>query len=449
MSKPVTGLETNIQDILAKVNTKNKINHSNDWDEDDASHSVHHDVHSVNDDDNNDDDGNKKKVLSKSEHKQRTLKTIIIIGFICVTLFYIIVLLLYNPNNQKRLPLKSTDTNHELPAGEGKLNKPLLGNYNSKEQLNPNDPISKIGFDFSPITENDISRTAILPNKVHVNKTSISSGNSLEFQNLWNNGSNTQDAIQKITENKKNHQSAHDYLPRWRRFAVNYKPTENLPIFSVILEYDPKTLNIDDLPQSDGYNVVISGYLENSQSLLEQLAKKNYEVLLYLPMEEGVKSFSLKAITKDSTFDDIRDSIAFHTSQLGGNGFVGFMSKGGKDVKNILPKMNFMMSLLAKTEYLYIDNSYDSQKSLAFAAAEGQKVPSLRTKNYIHSVPTEFPNFIKQVQVEGTGIAIIKATPENIAALQKYETTLKDAHVRRIPVTGILKHQMLKTRSYF
>ncbi len=442
-------LEVNIQDILAKVNSKNKINHSNDWDEDDALHSEHHDEHSVNDDDNNDDDDNKKKVLSKSEHKQRTLKTIIIIGFICVTLFYIIVLLLYNPNNQKRLPLKSTDTNHELPAGEGKLNKPLLGNYNSKEHLNPNDPISKIGFDFSPTTANDISRTAMLPNKIHVNKASISSGNSLEFQNLWNNGSTTQDAIEKIIENKKKHQSPQDYLPRWRRFSVNYKPTENLPIFSVILEYDPKTLNIDDLPQSDGYNVVMSGFSENAQSVLQQLANKNYEILLYLPMEEGVKSFSLKAITKDSTFDDIRESIAFHTSQLGGNGFVGFMSQGGKYVKNILPKMNFMMSLLAKTEYLYIDNSYDSQKSLAFAAAEGQKVPSLRTKNYINSVATEFPNFIKQVQIEGTGVAIIKATPDNITALKEYEKTLKSEDVRRIPVSGILKHQMLKARRYF
>jgi DNA-binding protein len=76
-------------------------------------------------------------------------------------------------------------------------------------------------------------------------------------------------------------------------------------------------------------------------------------------------------------------------------------------------------------------------------------VPSLRTKNYIHSVSVEFPHFIKQVQIEGTGIAIVKATPENVMALKEYETALKNIKVRRIPVTGILKHKMLKAQNSF
>ena len=117
---------------------------------------------------------------------------------------------------------------------------------------------------------------------------------------------------------------------------------------------------------------------------------------------------------------------------------------GGKILQNNLSKINFMMSLLSKTGYLYIDNIHDNEKSLGFASAEGQKVPTLKTKTYIQSVTQEFPRFIKQVKMDGTGIAVIKATPENIAALEEYEPILNNSQVHRIPVTGILKQQMLQ-----
>ena len=149
-------------------------------------------------------------------------------------------------------------------------------------------------------------------------------------------------------------------------------------------------------------------------------------------------------INTQINFDSIRDAVAFHTSRLGGNGFIGFMNYGGKEIQNDLSKINFTMSLLQKTGYLYVDNIYKNEQSLAFAAAEGHNVPTLKVKHYIKSVEKEFPHFIKEVTIDGQGIAIVKANADNIKALQKYETILKSNQTRRVPLTGIIKHQMVK-----
>lgn len=397
------------------------------------------------DDDSDNDDIATKKMLNNMKYNHSLFKMLLIIGFLLASIIFLSIIF-FKMGSQKRLPLNPTDKGYVLPPEERKLEKPLLGSTDDKTPLKPEDELSKIAFDFTPTSSNDIAKTPMLPDKVrHVIPKEVPNS-SLELEDIWNNG-NT--ASKKILANENSKKSATDYLPPWRRFSVPYKPTEGLPVFSVILEYNPKILNIDDLPTDGGYNVVIPGFLDFSESVLQALKQKNYEILLYLPMDDTSKSLSFKAISQESSFDSIRNSVAFHTTQLGGNGFVGFMNYGGKIVQTMLPKMNFMMSLFSKTGYLYIDNVYDNEDSLAFAAAEGQKVPSLRTKNYIHSVSTEFPRFIKQVQIEGTGIAIVKATPENVTALKEYEAALKNIKVRRIPVTGILKHQMLKAQNSF
>jgi polysaccharide deacetylase 2 family uncharacterized protein YibQ len=277
----------------------------------------------------------------------------------------------------------------------------------------------------------------MLPNKITKKKAVTPTS---QFQDLWNNG--TQPDETELAKNI-NSTNSKDFLPPWRRYSVDYQPTNGRPVFSIVLDYDPQVLNIDDLPKSSGYNIVMAGFLENSNQIFKTLTDKKFEILLYLPMHEETNRYTLRPIKKDSSFDDIREAINFHASLFGGKGFVGFMNYGGKEVQNILPKINFAMSVLAKTGFLYLDDAHDNTQSLAFAAAEGQKIPSLKTQTYINSVSEEFETFIKHVKNDGTGIAIVKATPENIIALEAYEKLLENEKIHRIPISGILKHQML------
>lgn len=350
--------------------------------------------------------------------------------------------LFFNINTEKR-PISlsteySTPKTTDLPIGKRKLEKPLFGSpNNSDDELDESDPLAQIDFDFSPTSSLQISRMPVLPKKV---KQVKKNNNLQEFENIWQNGNKNKD-IKQIHGDPNNPIS---FLPPWRRFSTSYPPTEGLPVFSVILEYDPSTLDVEDLPPGQGYNIILPGFLQNADSLVKKLQAKGYEILLYLPMDNNNKTLSFKAITDKSTFDDIRDAITFHTSQLGGEGFIGFMNYGGIEVRESLPKMNFMMSLLSETGYLYIDNEASNPKSLAFAAAEGQKVPSLKSKNYIEAISKDFKPFLQQVKLDGYGIAIIKATAENILALNHYDILVKQEKLRRIPVSGILRHQMLK-----
>jgi len=234
-------------------------------------------------------------------------------------------------------------------------------------------------------------------------------------------------------------------LPPWRQYAIGYAPTNRKPVYSVILEYDPQKLNVGDLPKGGGYNVIIPGFMEYSQAVSKILTENGYELMLYLPMGDNSNALNFKAITSKSTFNDIRNAVNFHTSQLGGKGFIGFMGRDDDNhVSQSLSKMNFTMSLLGKQGYAFIDNVAGSNnKSLAYAAATGQSVPALKAEHYIESVVDEFPAFINKVKLDGQGIAVIKATLENVAALKKLQKAIKNEGVVRIPVSGILKHKLL------
>ena len=421
MSRLIAKLSLIIQGDAQNANTKHDINQNNDWDDD-------FDVAS-------------KKIKTPQSLKKQN-KTINPMFIMLITIIiFLIILFFYQNDNRKILSIASQKNDTQLIDDQQKLDSPLIGNDDNSNKLKSTDELSNIDFDFSVIISNDIARTPLLPNKVHSAKDKT---NTSEFQDIWNNGTNSSNTTQETTNKNESKKTASDYLPPWRRFAEEYQPTENMPIFSIILEYNPELLNVDNLPTQSGYDIVIPGFLEESKELLQKLRKKNYEVLLYLPMDDNSSALNFKPITQNSSFDDIREAVTFHTAQLGGEGFVGFMNYGGKILQNNLSKINFMMSLLSKTGYLYIDNIHDNEKSLGFASAEGQKVPTLKTKTYIQSVTQEFPRFIKQVKMDGTGIAVIKATPENIAALEEYEPILNNSQVHRIPVTGILKQQMLQ-----
>jgi polysaccharide deacetylase 2 family uncharacterized protein YibQ len=427
-SRPRTKPNPIIQDEIKKVNTKDQANYKSDWDE-----SFDYGYEAI-----SEKDTPKFSKTYNNKGKTRIIKPIIMV-FCMVLIMFAMIYYIYiqdNPNEKFKIPI--TVKNTSLPLGERKLTTPLLGETENINSLKPNDALSKIDFDFSVIMGHNISRNPMLPNKII--KPDVKT-NASEFQNLWTNGTNASQTNISDSITKK---TASDYLPSWRRFATEYPPTEGLPIFSIILEYDPMALNVDALPIGKGYNIALPGFLENSELLVKTLREKNYEILLYLPMGDDAKIFNFKAITKNSNFDEIREAVAFHTSQLGGKGFVGFMNYGGKIVQNTLSKMNFMMSLLAKTGYLYIDDIHENEKSLGFAAAEGQKVPTLKTSTYINSVDTEFSHFLKQVTIDGTGIAVVKATQENLTNLKKYEAMFDKYQIRLVPVTGILKQQELK-----
>ncbi|MFT6072813.1 MAG: polysaccharide deacetylase 2 family uncharacterized protein YibQ [Alphaproteobacteria bacterium] len=340
-------------------------------------------------------------------------------------------------SDTKQTTQKTTYSPSETPS---EVRKQAQALFDSPLEVlsDPDDEFSKIDFDFSPIISDNIARTPQLPNRVKKKAQTQTASDELEA--LWHNGtpapkSKTDDTPKTATE----------YLPAWRQYSQPYSPTNGKPVFSVILEYDPKILNINNLPQASGYNVVIPGFLEYSQTISNILRDKGYEILLYLPMGKSADVLSFKAITRNSTFDDIRTAVKFHTSQLGGKGFVGFLNYGNNHAINqSLSKMNFTMSLLHKTGHIYIDNLYNNDKSLAYAAALGQKVPSLKTSDYIHSVVDEFAQFINKVKLDGSGVAIVKATPENVIALKNYEIGIKNEGIVRIPISGLLKQKIFK-----
>ena len=437
-SRLMTKRNTVIQDDIQKVNTKDTPNDKDvsirknaDWDEnfDYKNEAI------------SQEETPKFSESYNNKGKTSIIKPIIMVFFMILIMFAMVYFLYIQDSRTEKLQIPITVKNTSLPLGERKLTTPLLGSTENMNPLKPNDALSQIDFDFSVTMGHNIARTPLLPNKII--KPDVKT-NASEFQDIWNNGTNASQTNISDNPDSAVKKTAHDYLPSWRRFATEYPPTEGLPIFSIILEYDPMALNVDALPVGKGYNIALPGFLENSELLVKALREKNYEILLYLPMGDDAKIFNFKAITKNSNFDEIREAVAFHTSQLGGNGFVGFINYGGKIVQNTLSKMNFMMSLLAKTGYLYIDDVHENEKSLGFAAAEGQKVPTLKTSTYIESVDTEFPHFLKEVTIDGTGIAVVKATQENITALKKYEPLFDKYQIRLVPVTGILKQQELK-----
>lgn len=447
MSKLKGKINGNIQDTGSNVNSKDVSDDNNYWDSEldnfsqqlerlNAENLKNQNNKPTIDHDNHEDNVTMQK-NGKSSNKKESIKTVIFIIFILTIILSIIILFVNNTaQDHKNFTLSNVKKNAELPKNETKKTISSINNDDSNKSLQNTDPLSHIEFDFSPVISYDIERNPILPNRV---KKQTQATTASEFNDIWK----TSDMRSNEEENKKKINAA-DYLPPWRKFSTNYSPTEGFPIFSIILEYDSKTLDIDDLPNGSGYNIVISGFLENSETTLQKLRQKGYEVLLYLPMDEELNALNFKPINTQINFDSIRDAVAFHTSRLGGNGFIGFMNYGGKEIQNDLSKINFTMSLLQKTGYLYVDNIYKNEQSLAFAAAEGHNVPTLKVKHYIKSVEKEFPHFIKEVTIDGQGIAIVKANADNIKALQKYETILKSNQTRRVPLTGIIKHQMVK-----
>lgn len=362
------------------------------------------------------------------------ISIILIIGIVACALIF-----LKSEISGKYLAPQEKQQNNFNLAGLKKLKKPLLGDNTDTDKLDSSDPLSNADFDFSVISSRKISRMAVLPDRMKLVKQEKDQ-NLEDFQNIWTNGNRqSKSTLDNIDSSK-----PEDFLPPWRRYSAEYMPTDGKPAISIVLEYDTRSLDLEAFPDDKSYNIVIPGFMKNSKELLNKLRQKGYEVLFYLPMEEKKSPLNFKPITHKSSFDDIRSAIDFHTEQLNREGFVGFMNYGGDIVRGDLPKMNFMMSLLRKTGHLYLDNITGKSKSLAFAAAEGQKVPAVQTRTYIDDFSTQWQPFIQQVKLDGKGIAVIKATLENLDILKKLDIIIAQENIALIPITGILKHKMLK-----
>jgi len=407
------------------------------------------------DDDYNEDEQYKNRKFYDKDKPQNTLSKLIFkIVFALIIIIIAAIILLNQTSNRYRGILQIPDSQSiSFEEGEVKLDKPIIGdfdnadeainNYNQSDTISPpqseplpeSDALSNIDFDFSPIMKNQIAREPMLPDKIKEENKTKKQSTTDELQNLWSDNTDEESASSP-------HNTA--TLPAWRRFAIDYQPTNGLPIFSVILEYDKDILfNHNNLPKHSGYNVVVSGFSSVAQKNIKILKDKQIETLLYLPMEENTEARNLNPIKTTSSYDEIRDAIAFHTSQMGGSGFVGFMNYKGSQTRKTISKINFAMSIFTKTGYLYLDDNRDNEQSYAYAAALGQKVPALKTNIYIESVKDEFINFLNKVKLEGNGIAIVRATPQNIQALNAYENLIVKNKLMRIPLTGILKNKSL------
>ena len=436
-----------------------------DWDDDDDEYDYPEDEEAhYNNSDNNDIYRNKNHPHDDEEddtlysdnssapHKKRkSIIILMIIAIILVVLAFVTYYLIKNSfNNEGRsLPLKTAEKTEEYPVGARKLERPLFGDTgeemddaalpNQQKEKAPS-PTDSIPFDFSPLESKSIEQMPVLPQK------KVKENQYQPFEDLWSDPNAktppnlpSEEDYKKMNINQLQNESLR-FLPPWKRYAARSEPTgKDVPIYAIVLNYDPKILPIEDLPPYR-LTLAIEGYAPNAQELTDTLRAKGYEVILELPMaepKENAVNPGVKPIEKGMSFDEMRNRIAWHIQNV--TGHIGFKNRFGTAVLGSTAEMNFTMNLLSDAGYSFLEavDKTANINSVAYAYAKATNMPTRQTDAIIEVIAEEFPIFLKKVSKVKTGVAIINATPDNIVYLNKTLSKLNNYNIKLVPLSHI------------
>jgi len=234
-------------------------------------------------------------------------------------------------------------------------------------------------------------------------------------------------------------------LPAWKKYAQPLgEINRNHNLIAVVMNYHPQIMSVDSLPALPLTMAIDADQI--TQGLVDKLRQKGYDVLINLPFVadgEDVLGNYVKPIGHNMPYEEMKSRLAWHFERV--NGVIGFKNSASSKVMEVQYIMGYVMNVLKEQQMSFLEvNSNPNIRSIANASAVAAGIPTLKVDMIFKDIPDDMNDFLQRLSYTRKGVALLEATPQNIALLSNEITKLQGKPYQFVPLSSLYALNELK-----